>query len=62
MSQAVGGKIYCAADFMNTPRRLLEARRSKLYHEMPAPEKWHKDYGAGKIPFEKFTNHTPCIS
>jgi predicted metallo-beta-lactamase superfamily hydrolase len=38
LSTTVGKKVYCAADFMNRPRRLLEAERGQLYEEMPVPE------------------------
>ncbi len=55
LSQAVGKKVYCAADFMNKPRLLLEARRTNLYQEIPVPENWHQDYEKGKIQIEKFT-------
>ncbi len=54
LSQVVGKKVYCAADFMNKPRLLLEARRTILYQEMPVPENWHQDYQEGKVMIEKF--------
>ena len=49
MSQVAGKKIYCAADFMNKPRVLLEARRRELYREAPIAKGWHDEYEAGKI-------------
>ncbi|MCD6150267.1 MAG: hypothetical protein J7J70_01240 [Deltaproteobacteria bacterium] len=49
MSRISGKKIYCAADFMNKPRLLLEAQRRKLYREIPVAENWHRDYEEGKI-------------
>ncbi len=49
LSTIVGRKVYCAADFMQRPRRLLEADRVRLYEETPVPEQWHKDYAAGKV-------------
>lgn len=55
LSQVVGKKVYCAADFMNKPRVLLEARRMSLYQKIPVPENWHQDYEKGKIQIEKFT-------
>ena len=55
LSQVVGKKVYCAADFMNKPRFLLEARRRSLYQKIPVPENWHQDYEKGKIQIEKFT-------
>ena len=48
MSQIVGKKIYCAADFMDKPRLLLEARRMELYKKMPIPDNWHQNYESGK--------------
>lgn len=48
LSQVAGKKIYCAADFMKQPRRLLEARRGELYDAMKVPENWHKDYEEGR--------------
>jgi predicted metallo-beta-lactamase superfamily hydrolase len=44
MSQAAGRQVYCAADFMNRPRLLLEAQRAELYQSLPVPENWHEDY------------------
>ncbi len=52
LSQVVGKKVYCAADYMNKPRLLLEARRTSLYQKMPVPENWHEDYEKGKIQIE----------
>ncbi|MDD3777751.1 MAG: hypothetical protein PHN32_09135 [Actinomycetota bacterium] len=46
--------IICAADFMNLPRRLLEADREFLYSVMPVPENWHKLYAEGKAGFSKY--------
>ncbi len=54
LSQVVGKKVYCAADFMNKPRLLLEARRTVLYQKMPVPENWHQEYQAGKVSIEEF--------
>ena len=44
ISQAAGKKVFCAADFMNKPRCLLEARRTELYLEIPVKENWHETY------------------
>jgi predicted metallo-beta-lactamase superfamily hydrolase len=44
LSVEVGKKIYCAADFMQTDRRLLEAQRASLYKTNPVPQGWHEDY------------------
>ena len=49
LSRAAGKKIYCAADFMNRPRLLLEAERGDLYKASPVPENWHDDYEKGRI-------------
>lgn len=54
ISQVLGKKVYCAADFMNEPRLLMEAQRRKLYREMPIAENWHQDYEAGKIRIDQF--------
>ncbi len=52
LSQVVGKKVYCAADFMHKPRLLLEAQRMSLYQEIPVPENWHQDYKKGEIKIE----------
>lgn len=49
LSQIVGKKVYSAADYMNTPRLLLEARRKRLYREKLVAKNWHQDYEKGKI-------------
>ena len=49
LSAVVGKKIYCAADFMGRPRRLLEAERSQLYEGMPVPLGWHDNYAKGRM-------------
>jgi len=48
--------ILCGADFMNKPRRLLEAQRKHLYEQMPVPEGWHEAYGKGKVTTEYYWN------
>lgn len=40
--------VMCGADFMKKPRRLLEAKREKLYKDMPVLPGWHEDYAKGK--------------
>ncbi len=47
LSAESGGRVICAADFMESPRRLLEAERERLYDEIPVPPGWHRDYGEG---------------
>lgn len=54
ISTTVGKKVYCTADFMKRPRRLLEADRSRLYEEMPVPEQWHNDYAKGRADFDRY--------
>jgi len=47
LSSETGQRVICAADFMGHPRRLLEARRERLYEEMAVPEGWHEAYARG---------------
>ncbi|NLJ29864.1 MAG: hypothetical protein GX433_17915 [Deltaproteobacteria bacterium] len=54
LSQAAGKRIYCAADFMGRPRRLLEAERQELYATMPVRTGWHEDYTRGLARMEDF--------
>ncbi len=54
LSQVVSGKISCAADFMERPRLLLEARREELYETIPVPDNWMDDYIQGKAEAESF--------
>jgi predicted metallo-beta-lactamase superfamily hydrolase len=52
-----GNRVLCAADFMGSPRRLLEAERKVLYENMPIPSGWHQDYAkqkAGTAGFRVF--------
>ncbi len=49
LADAVGRKMYCAADFMGRPRQFLEAERTQLYETMPVPEDWHDDYARGRV-------------
>ena len=56
LSTSVGKKVYCAADFMNRSRLLLEAERSQLYEKMTVPEQWHNDYAKGRIDFRDYIN------
>jgi len=43
----MGHRVICAADFMEQPRCLLEARREQLYEEVPVSESWHEAYARG---------------
>ena len=47
LSAEVGRQVYCAADFMEKPRLLLEGTRIKLYETMPVPPDWHEQYEQG---------------
>jgi hypothetical protein len=49
LSIAVGKKVYCAADYIGQPRRLLEAERLQWYEQMPVPEGWHDEYAKGRV-------------
>ena len=44
LSAETGHRVICAADFMERPRCLLEARREQLYEELPVPQGWHAAY------------------
>jgi hypothetical protein len=54
LSSTVGRQVYCAADYMEKPRRLLEADRSRLYEQMPVPDGWHKDYAEGRVDPDEY--------
>jgi predicted metallo-beta-lactamase superfamily hydrolase len=47
LSSETGHRAMCAADFMERPRLLIEARRKQLYEEMPVPKGWHEAYARG---------------
>ena len=49
LSSGTKNKVICGADFMNKTRLLLEARRQRLYQDMPTPSGWHEDYARGKV-------------
>lgn len=48
LSAEAGKRVYCAADFMDRPRKLLEAKRMQLYKLMPVPDSWHDGYARGQ--------------
>lgn len=54
LSETVGKRVYCAADYMGQPRRLLEAQRVKLYERMPVPEGWHEAYAQGRVNPDRY--------
>ncbi len=44
LGKETGGRVLCAADFMNKKRCFLEARRRELYQQFPVPDDWHTKY------------------
>ncbi len=54
LSQSACGKVCSAADFMERPALLLEARRAELYEAIPVPDGWMDDYTQGKAEAEPF--------
>ncbi|MEJ2309126.1 MAG: hypothetical protein P8Z78_07395 [Gammaproteobacteria bacterium] len=49
LSTTAGRRVFCAADYMRKPRRLLEADRTRLYEEMPVPDQWHAQYAQERV-------------
>lgn len=60
LAQAVGRRVYCAADFMGRPRMLLEARRQALYAAMPVRPGWHEDYARASARVDDFSPPVPA--
>jgi predicted metallo-beta-lactamase superfamily hydrolase len=58
LSSETGHRVICAADFMEHPRRLLEARRVQLYEEMPVPKGWHEAYARGDADTHRYRGHS----
>ncbi|MBN1930258.1 MAG: MBL fold metallo-hydrolase [Desulfobacterales bacterium] len=56
LSHIVKNKVVCAADFMQKPKLLLEAERSRLYEIMPVPEGWHERYRQGNVNTDAYRN------
>jgi len=56
LSIETGKKVICAADFMKKPRMLLEAKRKRLYKDIPVREGWHEDYAKGKVSTKPYWN------
>jgi hypothetical protein len=50
----INKNIMTAADFMNRPRRLLEADRELLYFKMPVEKDWHKRYAKGQVTTDRY--------
>jgi predicted metallo-beta-lactamase superfamily hydrolase len=59
LSSETGHRVICAADFMERPRRLLEARREQLYEEMAVPEGWHEAYACGDADTRRYQDYKP---
>jgi hypothetical protein len=57
LSSETGHRVICAADFMQRPRRLLEAQRERLYEEMPVPEGWHETYARGDADTRRYQDY-----
>jgi predicted metallo-beta-lactamase superfamily hydrolase len=54
LSSTVSRQVFCAADYMDRPRRLLEAERTQLYEKMPVPDRWHEDYAEGRADPDEY--------
>jgi predicted metallo-beta-lactamase superfamily hydrolase len=57
LSSETGHRVICAADFMERPRCLLEARREQLYEEMAVPEGWHEAYARGDADTRRYRDY-----
>jgi predicted metallo-beta-lactamase superfamily hydrolase len=57
LSSETGHRVICAADFMERPRCLLEARRVELYEEMPVPDGWHEAYARGDVSTHRYRDY-----
>jgi predicted metallo-beta-lactamase superfamily hydrolase len=56
-------RVVCAADFMEQPRCLLEARRGQLYEEMPVPDGWHEAYTRGETDTGRYRDYRrQCVA
>ena len=47
-------RVVCAAGFMGHSRCLLEARRKRLYDEMPVPTGRHEAYARGETNIQDY--------
>ena len=54
LSETSNNGVICAAQFMGRKPRLLEAKRDRLYAEMPVPPDWHGAYANGESSFEGY--------
>lgn len=57
LSSETGHRVICAADFMERPRCLLEARRVELYQEMSVPDGWHEAYARGDVGTHRYRDY-----
>ncbi len=57
LSSETDHRVICAADFMERPRCLLEARREQLYAEMPVPKGWHEAYARGDADTYRYPDY-----
>ena len=57
LTARTGHRVICAADFMERPHCLLEARREQLYEEMPVPRGWHEAYASGEANTHRYTDY-----
>jgi predicted metallo-beta-lactamase superfamily hydrolase len=57
LSSETGHRVICAADFVGRPRHLLEARREKLYREMPVLQDWHEAYARGEADTNRYREY-----
>ena len=57
LSSETGHRVICAADFIECPRRLLEARREQLYEGMAVPEGWHEAYACGDADTRRYQDY-----
>jgi len=62
LSFKTGHRVICAADFMERPRCLLEARREALYEEMPVPPGWHEAYSRGEVDTSSYRRYADLCS
>jgi len=53
LNEVSDNEVLSAAEFMGAKPNLLEARRKKLYAEMPVPPGWHEAYAKGEVGLEE---------
>lgn len=50
LKRETDGAVQCAADYMQVPRCLLEADRTRLYMDWPVAPDWHNRYHRPALP------------